>query len=65
MTGRPAGLNLTRASLDAAAKYPWPRGDGAGRRDRRRKFGVYADDLAVFDWLREGRPPAAAASRPR
>ncbi|TAL19833.1 MAG: deoxyguanosinetriphosphate triphosphohydrolase [Frankiales bacterium] len=45
-----AGLNLTRAALDAATKYPWPRRDG------QQKFGVYADDLAVFGWLREGAP---------
>lgn len=51
--GVPAGLNLTRASLDAATKYPWPRAGGpAGEA----KFGVYADDLAVFQWLREGAP---------
>jgi dGTPase len=44
--GASAGLNLTRASLDAACKYPWPRLEG------QRKFGVYGDDLAVFEWLR-------------
>jgi dGTPase len=48
--GEPVGLNLTRAALDAATKYPWPRQDG------RRKFGVYADDLDVFTWLRDGAP---------
>jgi dGTPase len=48
--GASAGLNLTRASLDAACKYPWPRGAGE------RKFGVYADDAVVFAWLREGAP---------
>ncbi|MBA2388749.1 MAG: deoxyguanosinetriphosphate triphosphohydrolase [Geodermatophilaceae bacterium] len=48
--GRSAGLNLTRATLDAATKYPWPRRDGV------RKYGVYEDDLAVFDWMREGAP---------
>ncbi|GIF00141.1 deoxyguanosinetriphosphate triphosphohydrolase [Paractinoplanes rishiriensis] len=41
-----AGLNLTRASLDACSKYPWPRRNGA------RKFGVYPDDRPVFDWFR-------------
>jgi dGTPase len=47
-----AGLNLTRASLDATCKYPWPLRVG------QRKFGVYADDMPVFDWLRNGRPEA-------
>jgi dGTPase len=48
-----AGLNLTRASLDASCKYPWPRVAGA------RKFGVYEDDLPVFEWLRQGAAPSA------
>jgi dGTPase len=48
--GTSAGLNLTRASLDACGKYPWPRTEG------QRKFGVYADDLPVFTWLRDGAP---------
>ena len=43
-----AGLNLTRAALDAATKYPWTRREGTS------KFGVYDDDTAVFAWLREG-----------
>ncbi|WP_067497317.1 deoxyguanosinetriphosphate triphosphohydrolase [Actinoplanes sp. TFC3] len=46
-----AGLNLTRASLDAACKYPWP------RRPKTRKFGVYPDDRPVFDWVRQTAPP--------
>ncbi len=44
--GASAGLNLTRAALDAVSKYPWPRRPGE------RKFGVYADDRPVFEWLR-------------
>ncbi|MDX3257915.1 deoxyguanosinetriphosphate triphosphohydrolase [Streptomyces sp. MI02-2A] len=49
------GLNLTRAALDAATKYPWPR--GAHPTDpTSRKFGVYEDDRPVFDWVRKGAP---------
>jgi len=55
VTGRPGGLNLTRASLDACTKYPWPRGGGpAGTSPG--KFGVYTDDDGVFGWLRAGAP---------
>lgn len=49
--GRSVGLNLTRACLDAACKYPWQRREGTV------KFGCYADDLPVFDWFRQGAPP--------
>ncbi|WP_329249260.1 deoxyguanosinetriphosphate triphosphohydrolase [Streptomyces sp. NBC_01478] len=49
------GLNLTRATLDAATKYPWPR--GAHPTDPKSpKFGVYDDDRPVFDWVRENAP---------
>ena len=57
-----AGLNLTRATLDACTKYPWPRAaaeepqgfhaDGSPRFVL--KFGVYDDDRPVFDWMRRG-----------
>ncbi|MDP9861439.1 MULTISPECIES: deoxyguanosinetriphosphate triphosphohydrolase [Streptosporangium] len=47
--GRSAGLNLTRASLDAAVKYPWTR-------ETSPKYCAYGDDLAVFEWIREGAP---------
>jgi len=49
------GLNLTRAALDAATKYPWPRGARPGD-PKSPKFGVYEDDRPVFDWIREGAP---------
>jgi dGTPase len=55
--GGSAGLNLTRASLDAASKYPWLAADAPlvdGRRTS--KFGAYTDDLPVFEWLRRDAP---------
>ncbi|WP_040594679.1 deoxyguanosinetriphosphate triphosphohydrolase, partial [Timonella senegalensis] len=56
--GVPAGLNLTRASLDASVKYPWEFGKGPIGDDGQptKKFGVYDDDLPVYTWLREGAP---------
>jgi dGTPase len=65
--GASVGLNLTRATLDASTKYPWPRTqaldpygshtDGTARQVR--KFGVYDDDLPVFGWVRDGLPGTA------
>jgi dGTPase len=53
--GRSAGLNLTRASLDAATKYPWQRRGRPNEQDRdHSKFGVYDDDLEAFRWMRAG-----------
>lgn len=53
--GRPAGLNLTRACLDASLKYPWARGDSGTSTT---KFGVYAEDRDAFDWVRRPAPSA-------
>lgn len=46
--GTSAGLNLTRASLDACIKYPW------GEGERGSKYGYYADDAEVVSWVRDG-----------
>jgi dGTPase len=46
--GRSIGLNLTRASLDAAIKYPW------SREVNENKFGFYSDDEDIFNWARVG-----------
>ena len=64
-TGESVGLNLTRATLDAASKYPWAlaeatapsgrHGDGLPRAVH--KFGVYTDDVPVFTWMRADAAP--------
>ena len=48
--GRSAGLNLTRAALDAVTKYPWYRAPSGG------KFGFYADDEPAASWARADAP---------
>ena len=48
--GLSVGLNLTRATLDAATKYPW------SSLTNSKKFGVYGDDQVIFKWVREGSP---------
>jgi dGTPase len=45
-----AGLNLTRATLDATLKYPWLPRPGEV------KYGAYADDAEAFGWIRDGAP---------
>jgi dGTPase len=50
LDGKSLGLNLTRASLDGATKYPWTRSENA------HKFGVYDDDVEVFNWMRKDTP---------
>ena len=46
------GLNLTRASLDAAVKYPVTRTNPDGTLYR--KYSAYDEDAAVLAWAREG-----------
>ncbi|MGB3772889.1 MAG: deoxyguanosinetriphosphate triphosphohydrolase [Rhodococcus sp. (in: high G+C Gram-positive bacteria)] len=48
--GASAGLNLTRASLDSAIKYPWLRPRPGA------KFGAYDDDASTLTWVRDGAP---------
>jgi dGTPase len=46
--GISVGLNLTRSILDAATKYPWSSATNS------KKYGVYQDDLEIFNWMRNG-----------
>jgi dGTPase len=45
-----AGLNLTRATLDATLKYPWLAADAPASG----KYGCYDEDAPIFDWIRDG-----------
>ncbi|MFC4906574.1 deoxyguanosinetriphosphate triphosphohydrolase [Actinomadura gamaensis] len=53
--GSSVGLNLTRAALDAAMKYPWPQSDAVNG-----KYGIYPDDVEYARWVREGAPEGRA-----
>ena len=48
--GNGVGLNLTRAALDAATKYPWLPREGTT------KFGAYPEDADTLAWIRRGAP---------
>lgn len=48
------GLNLTRATLNAALKYPWPR--PSADLSKIEKFGAYKSDEDDFVFAREGWP---------
>jgi dGTPase len=60
-----AGLNLTRATLDAAVKYPWMAHEvpaspasapGNVTLHLPPKYGSYQSDSSVFEWIRAGAP---------
>ena len=55
--GTSFGLNLTRASLDAAVKYPLTRTNADGSVNR--KYSAYDEDAAVLAWVREGHTDGA------
>jgi dGTPase len=60
--GRPAGVNLTRACLDAAVKYPWTLENAPHPQGHQStKFCVYPDDVDAFRWLRSGASVPASA----
>ncbi|MFP7364358.1 deoxyguanosinetriphosphate triphosphohydrolase [Corynebacterium callunae] len=60
--GKSFGLNLSRATLDAACKYPWTKTNADGSVNR--KYGAYDEDAELLHWVREGhsdlRPPMEA-----
>jgi dGTPase len=60
-----AGLNLARATLDAALKYPWLQGQvppAASPAPQNvtlhlpAKYGAYQSDRSAFEWIRAGVP---------
>ncbi|WP_047259948.1 deoxyguanosinetriphosphate triphosphohydrolase [Corynebacterium uterequi] len=55
--GASVGLNLTRASLDAACKYPRTRTNPDGSVNR--KYSAYDEDAEILAWVRAGHTDAA------
>ncbi|WJZ03292.1 deoxyguanosinetriphosphate triphosphohydrolase [Corynebacterium freiburgense] len=59
-SGESFGLNLSRASLDAACKYPWTQADaqaqasGVSSKKSGIKYGAYNEDQSVLAWIRQG-----------
>ena len=53
------GLNLTRASLDAACKYPRTRTNPDGTTNH--KYGCYDEDRHILDWFRAGHTDGRAS----
>ena len=51
-TAHSFGLNLTRAALDGACKYPWTKTNPDSTINR--KYGAYDEDADLLAWLREG-----------
>ncbi|MGD7002852.1 deoxyguanosinetriphosphate triphosphohydrolase [Corynebacterium halotolerans] len=50
--GESFGLNLTRAALDAACKYPRTKTNPDGSHNT--KYGAYDEDRELLEWLRAG-----------
>ena len=59
-----AGLNLTRATLNAILKYPWYRGEAE---ERPTKWSAYRADAELFMWVRHtnGTSPAGSPEQRR
>ncbi|AMA00727.1 deoxyguanosinetriphosphate triphosphohydrolase [Corynebacterium glutamicum] len=60
--GESFGLNLSRAALDAACKYPWAKTNADGSVNK--KYSAYDEDAEILAWIRQGhedlRPPIEA-----
>ncbi|QGU07913.1 Deoxyguanosinetriphosphate triphosphohydrolase [Corynebacterium occultum] len=50
--GESFGLNLSRAALDAACKYPRTKTNADGSQNH--KYGAYDEDAEILTWIREG-----------